>query len=64
MLYTFAFVLIFSMLKELVEDCTWMKGDRQVNNAKTYVLNHSTGQFEIVKWKKLKPGDVVKIEKD
>ena len=41
-----------------------MKGDRQVNNAKTQVLNHSTGQFEIVKWKKLKPGDVVKIEKD
>lgn len=41
-----------------------MKGDRQVNNSKTQILNQKTNEFDTVKWRDLKPGDIVKIEKD
>jgi len=39
MIYTFAGVLFFTMLKELYEDIFRMKGDLEVNNKEAMVLN-------------------------
>ena len=59
MIYTFAGVLFFTMLKELYEDIHRMRGDRKENNKKCPVLNKETGEFTDHKWKNLKLGDVV-----
>lgn len=64
MIGTFAMVLVFTMFKELFEDYYRMKSDRQINNTVSKVLNYETGEFEDTKWKHIKTGDIVKVEKD
>ena len=64
MIYTFVGVLVFSMLKDLVEDCNRMWGDRKTNNSKTCVYNKVKKEFEYWKWKSLRLGDLVKVSKD
>lgn len=66
MIGTFAGVLIFTMFKELYEDISRHKQDRQVNNKQSQVfeINSGTGKGEWVdwKWKQLKAGQIVKIK--
>ena len=64
MIGTFSAVLIFTMFKELFEDYFRMKSDREVNNTKSYVLNHETKKFEQTPWKNIQLGDVIRISKD
>lgn len=64
MIGTFAAVLIFTMFKELFEDSTRMKEDRKVNNKLTSKFNYEKEEFEDVKWKNVRPGDILKINKD
>lgn len=64
MIYTFVGVLFFTMLKELYEDIHRMRGDKEVNNKKAYVLDRETGEFRKKAWKNLKYGDIVKVMKD
>ena len=64
MIGTFAMVLVFTMFKELFEDYYRMKSDRQINNTVSKILNYETGEFEDTKWKDIKTGDIVKVEKD
>lgn len=67
MIGTFAGVLIFTMLKELYEDLSRHKQDRQVNNRKTEIFEmdaDGSGDWVEAKWKELKAGQMVKITKD
>jgi phospholipid-translocating ATPase len=64
MIGTFAMVLVFTMFKELFEDYYRMKSDRKINNTISKILNYETGEFEDTKWKNIRTGDIVKVEKD
>ncbi|XP_031497378.1 putative phospholipid-transporting ATPase 9 [Nymphaea colorata] len=57
------FVIGVTMLKEAVEDWRRFEQDIEVNNRKVKV-HRGDGNFEYTEWKKLKVGDVVKVEKD
>ncbi|KAH9625072.1 hypothetical protein KSS87_010562 [Heliosperma pusillum] len=57
------FVIGMSMLKEGIEDWRRQKQDVEVNNRKVKV-HAGNGVFEVVEWRYLKVGDVVKVEKD
>ena len=61
MIYTFAMVLVFTMLKELYEDIFRMKGDREVNNKKSMVYDRESQEFKVTSWGKLRLGDIVKV---
>ncbi|CAM6104300.1 unnamed protein product [Calypogeia fissa] len=57
------FVVGVSITKEAVEDSRRFSQDQEINNRK--VKTHiSDGKFEERPWKKLRVGDVVKVEKD
>ncbi|WOG89612.1 hypothetical protein DCAR_0208850 [Daucus carota subsp. sativus] len=58
-----AFVVGLSMVKELLEDWQRMLQDWKVNMRPALVYN-ANGSFETQPWKKIKVGDVVKVEKD
>jgi phospholipid-transporting ATPase len=62
MVGTFAFVLICTMIKELIEDLSRYKQDRQSNNRLVWKM--TGGIWEQVKCWTLMPGDVIKVEKD
>lgn len=64
MIGTFAAVLIFTMFKELYEDIFRHKQDNEVNNKTCDVLSEKSLSFEKKRWKNIKIGDIVKIEKD
>ncbi|CAK8534347.1 unnamed protein product [Lathyrus sativus] len=49
--------------KEAVEDWTRLKQDIEMNNRKVKVHN-GEGVFDYCKWRDLKVGDIVKVEKD
>ena len=50
MIGTFAVVLIFTMLKEALEDLQRHKSDRELNNKETLVFNHKILKFVKKKW--------------
>ncbi|KAG9450028.1 hypothetical protein H6P81_009993 [Aristolochia fimbriata] len=56
-------VLGATMAKEAVEDWRRKKQDIEVNNRKVKV-HMGNGAFEYAEWKKLRVGDIVRIEKD
>ena len=61
-------VLMFSMIKEGLEDFKRHSSDRQINNSMTFVMdvNHvddgDTPKFIATKWKNVKVGDLVKVD--
>ncbi|KAF9626040.1 hypothetical protein IFM89_030708 [Coptis chinensis] len=52
-----------TMIKEAVEDWSRKKQDIEVNNRKVKV-HYGDGIFHDMEWKKLRVGDIVKVEKD
>ncbi|KAI7738144.1 hypothetical protein M8C21_005040 [Ambrosia artemisiifolia] len=56
-------VITASMVKEGIEDWQRKQQDHEVNNRKVKV-HRGRGVFESREWKKLKVGDIVKVEKD
>ncbi|XP_077244046.1 putative phospholipid-transporting ATPase 9 [Tasmannia lanceolata] len=52
-----------SMVKEAIEDWRRREQDIEVNNRKVKV-HTSNGIFDNIEWKKLRVGDIVKVEKD
>ncbi|XP_057517399.1 putative phospholipid-transporting ATPase 9 isoform X2 [Amaranthus tricolor] len=56
-------VVAVTMVKELIEDWKRRKQDMEVNNRKTKV-HCGNGDFVDAKWKGLRVGDIVKVEKD
>ncbi|KAJ0725165.1 putative P-type phospholipid transporter [Helianthus annuus] len=56
-------VIAASMIKEGIEDWQRKQQDHEVNNRKVKV-HRGGGVFESRQWKKLKVGDIVKVEKD
>lgn len=62
MIGTFVFVLIVTMIKEAVEDYHRYKQDKQSNNRLVYKLE--TGVWNKVLCWTLKPGDIIKVEKE
>ncbi|ONI09045.1 hypothetical protein PRUPE_5G214200 [Prunus persica] len=56
-------VIGVTMGKEAVEDWRRKRQDIEMNNRKVRV-HHGDGVFEYTKWRDLKVGDIVKVEKD
>ncbi|TVU18459.1 hypothetical protein EJB05_34561, partial [Eragrostis curvula] len=56
------FVIVATMVKEAVEDWRRNQQDTEVNNRRTKVFQD--GAFCDAKWKDLRVGDIVKVEKD
>lgn len=61
---TFAFVLIFTMLKEAYEDYKRYQQDNMINNKITEVYDYRQKIFISRIWSNLKPGDIVKVKKN
>lgn len=57
------FVVGVSMVKEAIEDWHRFVQDKEINNRKVLV-HQGDGRFAYVGWKKVRVGDVVKVEKD
>ncbi|KAK3141026.1 hypothetical protein QOZ80_5AG0409070 [Eleusine coracana subsp. coracana] len=55
-------VLLATMVKEAIEDWRRYQQDSEVNNRSTKVFQD--GVFSDVKWKDLRVGDIVKVQKD
>ncbi|PUZ64409.1 hypothetical protein GQ55_3G141700 [Panicum hallii var. hallii] len=55
-------VIVATMLKEAVEDWRRNQQDTEVNNRSTKVFQD--GAFRDAKWKDIRVGDIVKVEKD
>ncbi|XP_062179837.1 putative phospholipid-transporting ATPase 9 [Phragmites australis] len=55
-------VIVATMVKEAVEDWRRNQQDTEVNNRRTKVFQD--GAFQDAKWKDLRVGDIVKVEKD
>eukprot|EP00347_Sterkiella_histriomuscorum_P000659 403374990 len=64
MIGTFAFVLIFTMLKEAYEDFQRYKQDQEINSQACLVLNQESMHFEQKKWEDISPGQIIKIQKE
>ena len=64
MIGTFSMVLFFTMMKEAYEDFQRYKTDTEMNNQKSLVLDHSTGEMKERLWSEIKVGDIVKVERD
>lgn len=58
---TFAFMLIFSMIKEAYEDYRRYKQDNAINNKTTEVYLQSNKKFYITQWWTLKTGDIIRV---
>jgi len=52
------------MLKEAYEDYQRYKSDSELNNRQTLLYDYGLGDDKQVKWSEIKPGDIVKVEKD
>jgi hypothetical protein len=52
MIGTFAFVLVFTMFKELYEDLSRHRQDRELNNKLSLVFEPS-GQFKEKRWSEI-----------
>lgn len=64
MIGTFAFVLVFTMFKELWEDLQRHKSDRELNNKVSLVFDQQTFTFKEKKWAEIKSGELIKILKE
>jgi P-type E1-E2 ATPase len=64
MIGTFAFVLIFTMLKEAFEDISRHRSDNEVNNKLALVYDDSTHKFKGKKWQDIQSGELIKVLKD
>ncbi len=64
MIGTFAFVLVFTMFKELWEDLQRHKSDRELNNKVSLVFDQQTFTFKEKKWADIKSGELIKIQKE
>lgn len=62
--YPLAAVVFVAMLKDAFEDYKRNKSDNEENFKATKVYRASSGKFEDVVWKDLKPGNIVKISED
>lgn len=56
-------VILVSMVKDFIEDRKRQKSDDQENNSKVLILQQS-GQFEVKRWRDLKVGDIVKVNRN
>jgi len=61
---TFAFVLILTMIKEGFEDYKKYRADQEMNNRVTKIYDHTLGQVKEIKWKDVRVGNIIKVEKD
>jgi P-type E1-E2 ATPase len=64
MVGTFALVLIFTMIKEAVEDLSRHKSDREVNNKEVLVFDNTALKYVLKKWQHIKTGEIMKVLKD
>ena len=64
MIGTFAFVLVFTMFKELIEDLQRHKSDRELNNKTSLVFDQQTFTFKDKKWEDIKSGELIKVVKE
>ena len=64
MIGTFAFVLVFTMLKEGVEDLQRHRQDRELNNKQSLVFDGKQLKFVKKKWEHLRMGELVRVQKD
>ncbi len=62
--FTLVLVILFTMIKEAVEDFSRYIQDKEINNLETLVYNTSTKAFENILWGELRIGDIVKINRD
>jgi hypothetical protein len=56
MLLPLGFVVVVSMIKDIIEDVKRHKSDNIENNRKVTVLNPDTGVFEVKQWKDIHVG--------
>jgi phospholipid-transporting ATPase len=67
-IFTFIIVLLFSMIKEAIEDYRRYKMDNEINNKLTSVYNYNEDKneenFSKKFWFELRVGDLVRINKD
>jgi hypothetical protein len=61
MLMPLSFVVVVSMIKDIIEDVKRHKSDNIENNRKVTVLNPDTGVFEIKLWRDIQVGQIVRI---
>jgi len=64
MIGTFSAVLVFTMIKEAVEDFQRYKADQEMNSRPSKVLDIKTGACVDCKWEDIHIGDIVRVEKD
>lgn len=64
MVGTFALVLVFTMIKEAVEDISRHKQDREVNNKEVLVFDNVALKYVFKKWQDVKTGEILKVTKD
>jgi hypothetical protein len=50
MVGTFALVLVFTMIKEAVEDVSRHRQDREVNNKEVLVFDNTALKYQLKKW--------------
>ena len=58
------FVLLISLIRELIEDINRYKLDKQQNSEKTEYLNNTNLKFESIESGKLEMGQIVKVKKN
>lgn len=58
---TFIIVLVFSLLKEGIEDFKRYNSDKIVNNKETFIYDYHSKSFKKSKWKDVKVGNIVKV---
>jgi len=63
-IFTFFLVLLFTMIKEAIEDYKRYKMDNEINNKSVAAYNYINKKFENKKWQDLKVGEIVKIHKN
>ncbi|RKP32445.1 phospholipid-translocating P-type ATPase [Metschnikowia bicuspidata] len=61
---TLFIVLIVSAIKEVMEDVKRANADKELNNAKVWVLNPDTREFLLKKWVNVVVGDIVKVNNE
>ena len=64
MIGTFGFVLFMTMIKEAFEDYNRYKQDKAANNRVCRMYNYETKEFEERKWKEIRQGSLLKVNKN
>ena len=64
MIGTFTFVLFVTMLKEALENYFRYKSDKEANGRLCQVYDYNTRDYVDTKWKDIRAGDLVRIEKE